>query len=114
MKPFQANLMNAAALILLGLWEHFDASPEPHPKLMTVGFGLIFLLATPPFKQQNKIVAFIIGLLTSLLVIALFLSLLKIGEQPSSSLQVIRTAIMISTSVFFLFTCFRSRQMSGL
>lgn len=100
MKPFQINLINAIVLIAMGIWGYFDfdgdkASPTA---LIPVAFGIIFILATPPFKKDNKVVAHIVVLLTFLLIIALFMPLrsaLNSGDQ----MGMIRVGAMIITSV---------------
>lgn len=98
MKPFQANLVNAAVLIILGLWGYL-ASETPSPTaLIPVGFGVIFALATPPFKKENKVVAHIIVLLTLLIIIALFMPL-RGALGRGDTLAAVRVGIMIATSV---------------
>lgn len=100
MKPFQINIINAIVLIAMGLWGYLDfggekASPTA---LIPVAFGAIFLLATPPFKKENKVVAHIIVLLTLLLIIALFMPLRgAIGR--GDQVGIIRVGAMIATSV---------------
>lgn len=98
MKPFQANLVNAAVLIILGLWGYL-ASETPSPTaLIPVGFGVIFALATPPFKKENKVVAHIIVLLTLLIIIALFMPL-RGALGRGDTMAAARVGIMIATSV---------------
>ena len=98
MKPFQANLVNAAVLIVLGLWGYLGSETPSPTALIPVGFGVIFALATPPFKKENKVVAHIIVLLTLLIIIALFMPLrgaLGRGDTVAAA----RVGIMIATSI---------------
>lgn len=107
MKPFQANLINAAALIILGLWGYFGSESPSPTALIPVGFGVIFALATPPFKKENKVVAHIIVLLTLLIIIALFMPL-KGAIGRGDTLAAVRVGIMIATSVIAMVTFIKS------
>ncbi len=98
MKPFQANLVNAAVLILLGLWGYLGSETPSPTALIPVGFGVIFALATPPFKKENKVVAHIIVLLTLLIIIALFMPL-RGALGRGDTVAAVRVGIMIATSV---------------
>ncbi|MEZ5042706.1 MAG: hypothetical protein R2828_22625 [Saprospiraceae bacterium] len=98
MKPFQANLINAAALIILGLWGYLGSETPSPTALIPVGFGLVFALATPPFKKDNKVVAHIIVLLTLLIIIALFMPL-KGAIGRGDTIAIIRVGIMIAFSI---------------
>ncbi len=109
MKPFQANLLNAIVLIIMGLWGYFDyVSDKPSPTaLIPVAFGVLFLLVTPPFKKENKIVAHVVVLLTFLLIIALFMPLLgAIGRNDSAA--IFRVGLMMASSVFALIIFIKS------
>ncbi len=98
MKPFQANLVNAAVLIILGLWGYLGSETPSATALIPVGFGVIFALATPPFKKENKVVAHIIVLLTLLIIIALFMPL-RGALGRGDTIAAARVGIMIATSI---------------
>lgn len=99
MKPFQANLLNAGVLIVMGLWGYFSSETPSPTALIPVIFGVIFALATPPFKKENKIVAHIVVLLTFLLIIALVMPFRgAIGR--GDTMAMIRVGLMIATSIF--------------
>lgn len=98
MKPFQANLVNAAVLIILGLWGYLGSETPSPTALIPVGFGVIFALATPPFKKENKVVAHIIVLLTLLIIIALFMPL-RGALGRGDTIAAARVGIMIATSI---------------
>jgi hypothetical protein len=75
MKPHHANLINAAILMVLGIWGYL-ASGTPSPTaLIPVGFGLVFALATPSLRRGNKAVAHIVVVLTLILAFALIMPL---------------------------------------
>ena len=98
MKPFQANLVNAAVLIILGLWGYLGSETPSATALIPVGFGVIFALAPPPFKKENKVVAHIIVLLTLLIIIALFMPL-RGALGRGDTIAAARVGIMIATSI---------------
>lgn len=94
MKAHTANLINGIILVLVGLWGYF-ASETPSPTaLIAPAFGLIFILATPMVKKENKVVAHIVVLLTLLLIIALIMPLMA-----REGIAQIRIIIMILSSV---------------
>ena len=107
MKPFQANLLNAAVLIIMGLWGYLGSESPSATSLIPIIFGGIFLLATPPFKKENKIVAHIIVLLTFLLIIALIMPLRgAIGR--GDTMAVVRVGLMLATSILALIIFIKS------
>ena len=107
MKPFQANLLNAAVLIIMGLWGYLSSETPSTTALIPVIFGGIFLLATPPFKKENKIVAHIIVLLTFLLIIALVMPL-KGAIGRGDTMAIVRVGLMLATSLFAFVTFIKS------
>ena len=103
MKPYQSNLLNAVVLIAMGLWGYLSSDSPSPTALIPVGFGVIFALATPPFKKDNKIVAHIIVLLTFLLIIALIMPL-NGALKRNDTMAIIRVVIMLATSIYALVT----------
>ncbi len=98
MKPYQANILNAAVLVIMGLWGYFSAVDPSKTALIPVVFGVLFLVATPPFKNDNKVVAHIIVLLTFLLILMLAMPLKgAIGREDT--LAMARIAIMMIAGV---------------
>lgn len=98
MKPYQANLVNAAVLILLGIWGYFET--KAGTAFIPIGFGVLFLLATAPFKNDNKVVAHIIVLLTLVLIVMLFAKPLRSAIDEDRQMAIIRIGIMILTGIF--------------
>jgi hypothetical protein len=107
MKPFQANLLNSLILILFGLWGYL-ASESPSPTaLIPVGFGVIFLLATPLLRKENKLIAHAVVVLTVLLVVALVVPLRgALGREDL--LAVVRIGIMLLGCLVALVVFIRS------
>ncbi len=98
MKPFQANLINAIILIVMGLWGYFGSDSPSNTAFIPVAFGVLFALVTPPFRNGNKVVAHIVVLLTFLLIIALIMPLMG-SLSRNDNLATIRVSIMILSSI---------------
>lgn len=94
MKPFQINVVNALILIVMGLWAYLTAVEPSGTALIAPGFGLLFLILTPPFRKENKVVAHIIVLLTFLLFIALYMPL-QSRLEANDTIGLARVAIMM-------------------
>ncbi len=107
MKPVQANLINAIVLISMGLWGYFSAESPSPTALIPVAFGVIFALATPAMRKENRVVAHIVVVLTLLLIIALFMPLRGALER-SDNLAVLRVALMLLTSFLAMIAFVRS------
>ena len=99
MKPFQINIINGIVLVAMGLWGYLSAGDAASKTaLIPVAFGVIFLVVTPMFKKENKVVAHIVVLLTLLLIFALFMPLKgRIGD--GDTIGIMRVGLMIITSV---------------
>lgn len=98
MKPFQANLLNAFILIIMGMWGYWGSDTPSSTALIPVAFGILFIIVTPPFKNENKVVAHVVVLLTFLLILSLFMPLsgaIKRGD----GLAIFRVGLMIAASV---------------
>jgi len=100
MKPYQANLLNAAVLIILGLWGYLTLESPSVTALIPVGFGVLFLLATGPFKNDNKVVAHIIVLLTIVLIAMLFIKPFLGAMNDGRQLAMFRVGAMILVGIF--------------
>lgn len=119
MKPYIANLLNAAVLIGMGLWGYFSIDPtviDPETgeevgrsvtALIAPAFGLIFLLCTPLLKKENKAVAHIVVLLTFLIIIALIKPLTG-NMAEGDTMGIVRVGAMILTSVIAMATFIKS------
>lgn len=96
-----ANLINAAALIGLGVWGYFDYSGDKASPtaLIPAVFGVILLVMTPAIKKHNKMIAHIAVLVTLVVIIALFSKPLPAALERGG-IGVYRIGAMILTSVF--------------
>ncbi len=108
MKPYQANLINAAILIGLGLWGYFTGSGSP-TALIAPAVGVVLLAMHPWMKKENKAIAHVVVLLTLLLLIALFMPLKSaLGKEEVNSLAVMRTGVMILSCLTALMVFIKS------
>jgi hypothetical protein len=109
MKPYIANLLNAAVLIAMGLWGYFSNDPEVRSMtaLIAPAFGVIFLLCTPLLKKENNAVAHIVVLLTLLIIIALIKPLTS-NLSANDTMGIVRVGAMIVTSVIAMATFIKS------
>ena len=108
MKPFQANLLNSTVLILIGLWGYF-ASENPSPTaFIPVGFGVLFLLASGPLKNDNKIAAHIIVVLTLLLIIMLFMKPFRSAMADGDQMAMVRVGLMLLAGVIAMVVYIKS------
>lgn len=72
MKPFQINLINAVALIIVGMWGYFASGSVSITALIPVFAGIVLLLLGLGLKTGNKIMAHVVVVLTLLTLGALF------------------------------------------
>ena len=107
MKPYQSNLLNAIVLIVMGLWGYLASDSPSSTALIPVAFGALFAAVTQPFKNENKIVAHVVVLLTLLLIIALFMPLMG-AINRGETLGIVRVGLMILTSSYALYTFIKS------
>ena len=98
MKPHVANLLNAATLIVMGLWGYFGSdSPSPTAFIPVVA-GIILILLNNGVKNENKVIAHVAVVLTLLLILALIMPF-KGSISRGDTLGTVRTAIMIITGI---------------
>jgi hypothetical protein len=109
MKPYQATILNAAVLVVFGLWAYLNVAVESRSMtiLIPVFFGIALALLVVPFKKDNKIAAHIIAGLTLLISLALIMPLLgSIGREDM--LAVFRVGVMMAVSLFALIVYIKS------
>ncbi|MEM9916673.1 MAG: hypothetical protein AAF990_01180 [Bacteroidota bacterium] len=105
MKANTANLINAIALIAMGLWGYF--STKSGTAFIPVGFGVALALCTPGVKSENKAVAHIAVLLTLLMLLAL-LGMRLPKALNAGGLGLVRTLVMVATSLLAMVAFIRS------
>ena len=96
-----ANLINAVALIGLGLWGYFGAAIDDRSAtaLIPVGFGAVLLAMYPGVSKHNKTIAHIAVGLTLLILLALFMPL-KGAIGRGDTMASVRVGAMMLTSLF--------------
>lgn len=77
MKPYAANYLNGFILLIIGAWGYLATESASPTALIAPVSGLIFLLLGPMMKNENKVVAHVVVLLTLLLMLALIVPLTK-------------------------------------
>lgn len=97
MKAFQANLVNAASLIIFALWGYWGSSSPSATALIPVFFGIVLLILTQGIKRENKIIAHIAVVLTLMVFIALFKPLLAAAGRSDLG-AILRIVAMLITS----------------
>ncbi len=109
MKPYHANLIASATLIIFGSWAYLnmDAATRSMTVLIPVFFGLALAICSPWLKQQNKVVAHIVAVLTLLIALALIMPLRStIGRADPDG--IFRVSCMMVASLFALVIYIRS------
>lgn len=113
MNAFKANTINAAVLMLVGIWGYF-ASGQATTALIPVGFGVVLMALSGGVKKDNKVLAHIAVVLTLLIVIALGKPLMsQIGK--GDALGIVRVGLMMASSIFamvFFMKSFRDARIA--
>ncbi|MEM7160819.1 MAG: hypothetical protein AAF487_00130 [Bacteroidota bacterium] len=107
MKAHVASLINAIAMIALGLWGYFGSETPSPTAFIPVGFGIVLLALNNGVKKENKVIAHIAVLLTLIIVIALGMALkgaIGRGDNMAST----RVGIMLLTAVLAIVAFIRS------
>lgn len=113
MKPFQASLINAGILVVLGLWGYLESGRSSWTPLVPVASGALLLVLNPGLKRGNKIVAHIVVVFTLLIFVLLFRPLVAAlkGADTAALLRVL--VMMLSTLlalVIFIRSFIRARK----
>ncbi len=98
MKAHTANLLNAATLIVMGLWGYFGSDSPSNTALIPVVAGAILLFMNNGVKNENKVIAHIAVVLTLLLIIALIMPF-KGTITRGDTMGTVRTGIMMVTGI---------------
>ena len=113
MKTYQANIVNALALILMPLWAYlsFEATSEKPQQSITalipLFLGVILILCNNGLKKENKIIAHV-AVFVTLIALAGLLMPLKSAISEARNLSIIRVLIMLLTGVFAMVTFVKS------
>ncbi|MBI1191892.1 MAG: hypothetical protein GC205_01770 [Bacteroidetes bacterium] len=100
MKAYQANLLNAIVLILVGLWGYLsEATADRSPTaLIPVAFGVILLAMTSGVRKENKVIAHVAVTLTLLVLVMLAAMPLPARIAAGDQMGIFRIILMISAS----------------
>ena len=101
MNASKANLINAATLIIAGLFGYFLSNNPSPTALIPVFAGIVILLFYWGIKKSSKIQAHIAVLLTLVILISLYMPL-KGAIARDNSGAIARVLIMMGTGVLAL------------
>lgn len=107
MKPYLASLINAIALVTLGLYGYFVSESPSATAFIPVGIGTILLVLNPSFKKENKVTAHIAVLLTFIILLGLVMPLRGAISRGDSG-ALIRVIVMMATTLWALATFIKS------
>ena len=107
MKAHTANLINAATLLVMGLWGYFGSESPSMTALIPVFAGVILFLLNNGVKNENKALAHVAVLITLIIVLALFMPL-KGSIERGNTMAVVRTALMIITGILAMVAFIKS------
>ncbi|MFT4567228.1 MAG: putative membrane-anchored protein [Saprospiraceae bacterium] len=96
MKAPQANLLNAAVLIIMGLWGYFETAS--YTAFIPVAFGVALLLCANGVKTENKVIAHIAVVLTLLILLAM-LGMRLPKAIDTGGISLVRTIAPIVTGI---------------
>lgn len=96
MNASKANLLNAAVLVIMGLWGYFETSSNT--AFIPVGFGVALLLCGSGVAKENKVIAHIAVVLTLLILLAM-LGMRLPKALDAGGMSLVRTIIPIVTGV---------------
>ncbi len=105
MKPHSASLLNAIVLIAMGLWGYFATSSGT--AFIPVGFGVALLLCNNGLRKENKTIAHIAVLLTTVILLAL-LGMRLPKALNAGGLSLVRTILPILTGLLAMVAFIRS------
>ncbi|MEM6964501.1 MAG: hypothetical protein AAF573_07040 [Bacteroidota bacterium] len=99
MNAATASLINALALVGLGLWGYFSSDNPSVTAFIPVGIGVLLLLMNQGVRKENKAIAHVAVLLTLLILFGLVKPLMA-AMGRSDNMAVFRVGTMIVTTVF--------------
>ncbi|MAW31619.1 MAG: hypothetical protein CMD15_07065 [Flavobacteriales bacterium] len=122
MKPYQANLINVLALILMPVWAliAFEAPADDPDKsnmtaLIPVVFAIILFLFNGGLKKENKFISHLAVIFTLITIVAIYMkpfssALADYNDNNSSEniMRIVRSGVMILTGVLSMIVFVRS------
>ena len=122
MKPYQANLINVLALIIMPLWALivFEAPANEPDKsnltaLIPVVFAVILFLCNGGLKKENKFISHLAVIFTLITIIAIYMKPFSsaLGDYNANNsteniMRIVRSGIMILTGILSMITFVKS------
>ena len=114
MKTYQANIINALALILMPLWAYlsFEATSEKPQQSITalipLVLGVILILCNKGIKKENKVIAHIAVFVTLIAILGNVSKPLMSAIEEGRKMGILRICLMILTSVLAMITFIKS------
>jgi len=98
MNAASASLINAIALIGLGLWGYFASETPSNTAFIPVGIGAALLLLNQGVRKENKVLAHIAVVLTLVALLGLAMAM-KGSIERGNNMAIMRVAVMIATTI---------------
>ena len=98
MKANIASLSNGLTLIILSLWGYLSSDTPSMTALIPTFVGAIIILLNKGVKNENKVIAHIVVLLTLIILFGLIKPLLGAIDRGNSG-AVVRILLMIMTTI---------------
>ena len=122
MKPYQANLINVLALILMPIWAliAFEAPADDPDKsnltaLIPVVFAVILLFCHGVLKKENKFISHLAVIFTLITIIAIYMKPFSpalddynANESIENIMRILRSSVMILTGIIAMITFVKS------
>lgn len=99
MKAHVASGLNAAILILAGIWGYIANDAKSLTALIPVAFGFAILACYPGVKSENKVVAHIAVVLTLVILLALIMPL-RSQIEDGMAMGLLRILLMMASCIF--------------
>ena len=107
MKAYQASLLNALILILLGVWAYLVSDNPSFTAFIPVAFGLALIVINPGLKKERKLASHIAVVLTILVSLGLIKPLVAaIGRDDT--MAIVRVVVMMLSSLLAIYYFVRS------
>ena len=107
MNAATASLINAIALVGLGLWGYLSSDTPSTTALIPVIIGVILLAVNQGVRKENKVIAHIAVVLTLVILLGLFMPM-KGAIGRGDTMAIARVAIMIATTILAMVYFVRS------
>jgi len=107
MKPHNANLLNAAVLIIMSAWGYYSSETPSMTALIPAIIGGILLACNGGVKKENKVIAHVAVVVTLLGILGLIKPLMGVIERENT-MGMIRVIAMMITGVLAMVAFIKS------